>query len=171
QVDHPRECYGTCDAGRQEGFHNYRLRGANPRQSYTHGPHRPRLVHENAPRQERIRPISGEASAQLPQLDLVRDLMAQADAADGQHHLRRQLLMAFQAAGRERLAHRLLDLALRGDADLLQETAQTAVEDVLVHCSLPGLVGLFSMYSPRSRCFLSARTTALLRWASRSRRQ
>src|ERR1700758_3646213 len=99
---------------------------------------------------------------------LVADLMRETDAADGQHHFCRQLLMALQAAGRERVAHRLLDLALRGDADLLQESAQTGVEDVLVHCSLPGLVGLFSMYSPRSRCFLSARTTAALRWASRS---
>src|ERR1700761_1793348 len=115
--------------------------------------------------------VASTALIVLPQLDLVADLMREADAADGQHDFRRQLLVAFQVAGGERITHRLLDLALRGDADLLQESAQTAVEDVLVHCSLPGLLGLFSMYSPRSRCFLSARTTALLRWASRSRRQ
>src|SRR5580700_3322070 len=34
-----------------------------------------------------------------------------------------------------------------------------------------GLTGLFSMYSPRLRCCLSARAAALARWASRSLRQ
>src|ERR1700761_1426798 len=114
--------------------------------------------------------VASTALIVLPQLDLVADLMREADAADGQHDFRRQLLVAFEAAGRERIAHRLLDLALRGDADLLQEPAQTAVEDVLVHCCcLPASLGWFSIYSPRSFCFLSARTTAALRWASRSR--
>src|SRR4051794_29010612 len=103
--------------------------------------------------------VASTAFIALPQLDLVADLVGQADAADGQHDFRRQLLVTLQAAARERVAHRLLDLALRGDADLFQKPPQTAVEDVLVHCNLSYLVGLFSMYSPRSRCFLSARTT------------
>ena len=36
----------------------------------------------------------------------------------------RELLVALEPAGGERLAHRFLDLALRGDADLFQELAQ-----------------------------------------------
>src|ERR1700744_4520087 len=80
--------------------------------------------------------IAASRRTGFPHLDLVRDLGAQADAADGEHDLRRQLLVALETASRERVAHRLLDLALRGDADLLQEPEQTAGEDVLVHCGL-----------------------------------
>jgi hypothetical protein len=40
--------------------------------------------------------------------------------------------VSLEVAGRERVAHRLLDLALRGDADLLEEFTQAGVEDVLV---------------------------------------
>ena len=41
--------------------------------------------------------------------------MHEADAAEGEDHFRRQLLVALEAAGRDRVAHRLFDLALRGE--------------------------------------------------------
>ena len=62
-----------------------------------------------------------------------------ADAADGQHHLGRQLFIALEAAGVDGVAHRLFDFALRGDADLLEKSAQAGVEDVFVHDDLPVL--------------------------------
>src|SRR5688572_8649444 len=48
----------------------------------------------------------------LTQRDFFGDLVRQVDAADGQHHFGRQLFVALEAAGRDRVAHRLLDLAL-----------------------------------------------------------
>src|SRR3954454_13848445 len=99
--------------------------------------------------------LSGEEKkgGSLPQFDLVGDLMGEADAADGENHPGRQFLVALEAAGFQRVAHRLLDFALRGDADLLEEFAQAGVENVFVHDRLLiyGLTGLFSMYSPRLR--------------------
>jgi hypothetical protein len=86
--------------------------------------------------------------------DLVGDLMGEVDAAEGENHLGRQLLIALEAAARDRVADRLFDLALRGDADLLEKSAQTGVENVFVHEKLLdvyGWSGWFSMYSPRSR--------------------
>src|SRR6202166_1791203 len=59
--------------------------------------------------------------------------MRQADAAEGQNHFGRQLLVALEAAVGHRVAHRLLDLTLRGDADFLEKSAQAGVEDVFVH--------------------------------------
>src|SRR6185312_13634605 len=83
-------------------------------------------------------PTRGEGKrSRLAQLDLVGDLVRKRDAADGQHHLRRQFLVALQRAGLDGVAHGLFDLALRGDADLLQEFPQAGVEDILVHASLP----------------------------------
>jgi hypothetical protein len=72
----------------------------------------------------------------LTQFDLVVDLMREADGADGQDHLGRQLLVTLEAAGRERIAHGLLDLALRADADLLQKFSQARVEQVFIHDGL-----------------------------------
>src|SRR5690348_12176969 len=71
-----------------------------------------------------------------PKRDLVADLMHEADAAHGQHHLGRQLLVSPQTAVGECVAHRLLDLALRGDTNLLEKLAQACVEDVFVHHGL-----------------------------------
>src|SRR5258708_6937682 len=71
-------------------------------------------------------PTRGEGK-QLPQLDLVGDFVREADAAERQHHFGRQLFMALETAAGDRVAHRLFDFALRGDADLLQEFAQAAV--------------------------------------------
>src|SRR6202022_233352 len=45
-------------------------------------------------------------------------------------------LVALEAAGFHRVAHRLLDFALRGDADLLEKLAQAGVENVFVHNDL-----------------------------------
>src|ERR1700746_1489293 len=69
----------------------------------------------------------------LAQLDLVGDLMRQADAAERENHFGRQLFVALETAGFHRVAHRLFDLALRGDADLLEKFAQAGVENVFVH--------------------------------------
>ena len=59
--------------------------------------------------------------------------LSEADAIKRQHDLRRQPFVSLDAAARNRLAHRLLDLALRGDADLLQEFSQARIEHVFVH--------------------------------------
>src|SRR5262249_33455162 len=64
-------------------------------------------------------PVMPGPAWRLTQLDLVGDFVLEADAAKRQYHLRRQLLAAFQAAARDRLTHRLFNLALRGDSDLL----------------------------------------------------
>src|SRR5579872_211500 len=72
----------------------------------------------------------------LAQFDLVLDLVRQADAAKRENHLRRQLLMALETAARDRVAHRLFDFALRGDADFFQELAQAGVEQIFVHENL-----------------------------------
>src|SRR5882757_8424418 len=56
-----------------------------------------------------------DATLDLPQLDLVGDLMGQVDAADGENHFGREFFVALEAAARDRVAHRLLDFALRGD--------------------------------------------------------
>src|SRR5260370_5079487 len=66
----------------------------------------------------------------LPQFDLVLDLMREFDAADGEDDFGRQFFVAFEAAGFHRVAHRLFDLALRGDADFLYKFAQAGVADV-----------------------------------------
>src|SRR5689334_16128109 len=107
--------------------------------------------------------------------------MRQADASDGEHHLGRQLFITLELAGGDRVAHRLFDLALRGDADLLEEATQAAVKTVFVHDDLRSLAhdldrktgthfsgscdygrtGLLSMYSPRLRCERSARASDL----------
>src|SRR5438132_2371719 len=76
-------------------------------------------------------------TATLAQIDLARDFMAQADAADGEHHFRRQFFVALEAAARDRIAHRFLDLALRSDADLLEEATQAAVEAIFIHDGAP----------------------------------
>jgi hypothetical protein len=62
--------------------------------------------------------------------------MGEVDAADGENDFGRQFFVALEAAGFERVAHYLFDLALRGDADLLQEFAQAGVEDVFIHDDL-----------------------------------
>src|SRR5467141_2572910 len=41
-MDHPRECYGTHDAGSLQGFHCPQLRGTPRKERYTHVPHSPR---------------------------------------------------------------------------------------------------------------------------------
>src|SRR3954453_8500403 len=91
-------------------------------------------------------------SSDLTQLDLVRDLVREADAADGQNHLRRQLLIALELAGLNRFADSFLDFALRGDADLLQESAQAGIEDVFVHDGLLARASLDCSASARRDC-------------------
>src|ERR1700730_12438036 len=84
------------------------------------------------PRGEKVRCTSRD----LPQLDLVFDLMGEVDAAEGENNFGRQFFVALEAAGFHGVAHRLFDFALRGDADLLEEFAQAGVENIFVHENL-----------------------------------
>jgi hypothetical protein len=61
------------------------------------------------------------------------DLMPESERADGDGRLRRQHLVAFDPALGYCLADGFLDLALGGDADLLQKLPDAGVEDILVH--------------------------------------
>ena len=64
----------------------------------------------------------------LAQFDLGRDFMGEVHAADGEDHPARQLFVALEAAVLDGVAHRLFDLALRGDADLFQKFAQVVLK-------------------------------------------
>ena len=104
QPDHPRECDGTCDAGCQQGFHCPHSAARIPTKATRMFP----IVQGEFPRKKlcatkhiSASPVAGDGSSHLPQLDLVADLVGEADAADGQHHVRRQLLVSLQAAGRQ----------------------------------------------------------------------
>src|SRR5258705_2623559 len=72
----------------------------------------------------------------LPQFDLVLDLMCKIDAAEGENDFGGQFFTALEAAGFQRVANRLFDLPLRGDAGFLQKSAQAGVENVFIHESL-----------------------------------
>lgn len=61
------------------------------------------------------------APTELFELDLAIDDPMQAGLTQGQCDLDRKLLLAGQVAFRERLPYRVLDLALRGDAELLED--------------------------------------------------
>ena len=109
----------------------------------------------------------------LPQFDLFGDLMRQADAADGQHHFRRQLFVALEAAAAtaSRTAFSIsrcevMPTFLRKPRRLVLNMSSFMMVSLTY-----GRVGLLSMYSPRLRCRLSARELALARWTSRSLRQ
>src|SRR5882672_8482821 len=75
-----------------------------------------------------------------PGFDLTGDVERQIDTADGERRLGRERA-GVELAARGRLAHRLLDLALRRDADLLEELAHAHVEGVFVHVVLQILAG------------------------------
>jgi hypothetical protein len=83
--------------------------------------------------QRRMPVLALSLQAQLGELDLPLDLLGQLHAADLQRDLGLQGLVAFEPALVERVADRLLDLALRGDADDLQELPRLHVEPVFVH--------------------------------------
>src|SRR6266404_4890327 len=87
--------------------------------------------------------------------------MREVHPADRQHHFRRQLFVALEAAVGERGAHRYFDLALRGDADFLEKSAQAGVEGVFVHDGLLVFVNSFPASILRD-----ARQSALLRMRS-----
>src|SRR5262245_48641901 len=70
------------------------------------------------------------------QFDGPRDLVGQFDPANHDHRLGRQFFIALETALGDRLPHRLLDLALPGDAECLEKLADTRIEAVLVHRSL-----------------------------------
>src|ERR1700704_107985 len=72
----------------------------------------------------------------LTEFDLVGDLVRKIDAADGENHFGRQFFVALETAGSDGVAHRLFNLALRGDADLLEKSAQAGVENIFVHDDL-----------------------------------
>src|SRR6516225_4710305 len=70
-----------------------------------------------------ITPAQDPTTARLFQLDCTVDLDRKPDRADRQHHLCRQRLVPFELAVGKRGADRLLDFALRGNADLLEKFA------------------------------------------------
>src|SRR5262249_4498777 len=74
---------------------------------------------------------------QSAELDLAGHLVRQTRAAERHHRLGGQFFMAIKLAFGDRLAHRLLDLALRAHAQRLEEFANAAVENVLLHCPAP----------------------------------
>src|SRR5689334_12743603 len=78
-------------------------------------------------------PVGPRASFEL---DLAVDRPAETHPGDRHRRLGGQLLVALEAAVGERLAHRLLDLALGGDAERLEEFADAGVEGVFVHGGL-----------------------------------
>src|SRR3954454_23470472 len=78
--------------------------------------------------------------------------MGQTNGLDGERHLRLELLVAAQAAGLDRLVDRLLDLALRGHPNDLEELAHRHVEPVFVHGrALPFPPSVESCKSPPHR--------------------
>src|SRR5947207_623596 len=80
-------------------------------------------------------------SAGSAQADLAVEDVLEPDLGDAQNHLRLEQRPLRQLALFEGVAHRQLDLALRGDADGLQVFADVHVEAVFVHLILrsPGL--------------------------------
>jgi hypothetical protein len=67
------------------------------------------------------------------ELDRALDLDREAYAFDGQYRFGRQCLVSFQSAAADGRPHRLLDIALRGDADFLEKLAHADVESILIH--------------------------------------
>src|SRR6476619_5626650 len=82
----------------------------------------------------------GKGGAVLPRFHLAADVDRQIDAADREGRLGGQR-DALELAARGRIAHRLLELALRGHADLLEELAPAHVECVCVHGNPPASGG------------------------------
>src|SRR5579875_3745912 len=74
--------------------------------------------------------------AALFQLDHAVDGMVEAGFTDGQVHARLERFVALELAACHGSTNRLLDLALRRDADDLQKLAQGGIENVFVHCFL-----------------------------------
>src|ERR671912_1749520 len=75
--------------------------------------------------------------ASLFEFDRAVDLEGEIKLRDFESHPRRQSLMALQPAVGNGCAHRLLDLALGGDAHLLEKLAHTGIDRVFVHPRLP----------------------------------
>src|ERR1700674_4198446 len=71
------------------------------------------------------------------QFDVAIDLEFEVDPAERHDSLRRQSFAALQPALRNGIAHSVLDLALRGDAELLEELAYAGIENLLVHDRSP----------------------------------
>ena len=76
------------------------------------------------------------------EVDGAVDRVRQSDVADGEHHMRLEARLALELALGGRLADRLLDLALRGDADDLEKLAQRGIQGLFVHGALLGGTGL-----------------------------
>jgi Phosphate-selective porin O and P len=76
-------------------------------------------------------------AARLPELDLAIDLERKIELPDGHGCLRGQRLVTLQTALGQGLAYRLLNLALGGDPERLEELADARIENVLVHDQLP----------------------------------
>src|SRR5487761_576066 len=75
------------------------------------------------------------------ELDVAVEGRLELEARNLQRHPCRERLLAGDRAGRDRLGHRLLDLALRVDADQLEEFPDAEVESFFVHRELLWIPG------------------------------
>src|SRR5262245_4504652 len=69
----------------------------------------------------------------LLQLDRAVDLERKRNSTNRDRGFCRQRLAALESAARHRIAHRLFDLTLRSDAELLEELAHAGIQYLLVH--------------------------------------
>src|SRR5712691_12273676 len=108
-----------------------RKRTAHPIMAFLH----PYTIAPSAIGRKRAIPakVPSIAAISLFQLEIALHFVIEADAAHRKYDFRRQFFVALELAALHRVADRLFDLALRGDADGLQKLAQTDVELVLVH--------------------------------------
>src|SRR5262249_31942317 len=77
--------------------------------------------------------------AALSDNDFACYLVRELERADGQRRHRRELLGTIEAAVGERLPYCLFDLALSGDAELLEKLPDACVQHVLIHGPPPSL--------------------------------
>src|SRR5260370_32540504 len=75
----------------------------------------------------------GTPRRSLGQRDVLLDYQIRRQALDVEPRPRLELLRALELAGAHGGVHALLDLALRGDAEVLQEVAHGEVERFVVH--------------------------------------
>src|ERR1700733_3072625 len=96
-----------------------------------------KITHCRFPAIVAFRPVSlpgtGNARGVLFELNAALDLNCKSGAFDRQRHFGRQCFVSFQPAAGDRFSYRLLDLALRGNADLFEKFAHTDVEYIFVH--------------------------------------
>src|SRR4051794_6750409 len=88
-----------------------------------------------------LRPCAARPTAASGQRDRSGHQHVAGQTVDRDRRRRLESLVAAELPGLELLAHRKLDLALRGDAQLLQKPAHRQVEGFLVHARLLCVLG------------------------------